>query len=418
MTATLIQANYERLESIAATFGDHAARSDGLHRHLQRQADALVDGAWQGEAAQRFHAEMSNELLPALQRLATALDEAQSITLKIRDIIRAAEEEAAALFTMEAAPEAGKGFWGHFGDFFSGIWAEGKDMVTGLWTAVTHPIETAKGLWYGITHPGELWNAIKQPYVEDWNNGRPWRAIGRGTMAIVSTIFGAKGADKMAKIARGASVADDAARIATAASRIGRVPIDDVLRITSRSSDEAVRIADGVVDAANSGRSVSGLTDDLARQSAHAIDTPSGAVADRVVLGKWKQNGIEDFYIREAADGGGIVYSTGNEAWQALDHISDPVVRRHAQWEVNRSFLQQQMDGGVPRIEYVSDDMGRILSDYSATSYDDAVQFFEQGRVGPTGDVVRFRELELLYLRDNAARLGYELVDDVWIKRP
>ncbi|MCB9126845.1 MAG: WXG100 family type VII secretion target [Ardenticatenales bacterium] len=98
MLAPIIQAKYDRLDAIAATFGDHAARSSALRSQLQRQANALVDGAWQGEAALQFHAEMSDELLPALQRLVAALDEARSVTLQISEVIRTAEEEAAALF--------------------------------------------------------------------------------------------------------------------------------------------------------------------------------------------------------------------------------------------------------------------------------------------------------------------------------
>jgi len=43
---------------------------------------------------------------------------------------------------------------GHVGDFFVGMWEEGKDMVMGLYNLVTDPIGTAKDLWHGITHPG------------------------------------------------------------------------------------------------------------------------------------------------------------------------------------------------------------------------------------------------------------------------
>ncbi|MCB0077369.1 MAG: WXG100 family type VII secretion target [Anaerolineales bacterium] len=131
MGALIIQAHYERLEQIAATFGAHAQRSAELRARLAQQADALVDSAWQGEAAQRFHAEMSRELLPALQRLAEALDEAQRVTLQIRDIIRAAEEEAAALFQGDgrapAPSDEGGGLWGSVGG-----WVHGGLDVLGL----------------------------------------------------------------------------------------------------------------------------------------------------------------------------------------------------------------------------------------------------------------------------------------------
>ncbi|MCB0079072.1 MAG: WXG100 family type VII secretion target, partial [Anaerolineales bacterium] len=101
MNAPIIQANYHQLARIATIFARHAERSGELHRNLRRQTDALVGSAWQGEAAQRFHAEMDSELLPALRRLAEALDEAKSITWQICDILRTAENEAAALFRTE-----------------------------------------------------------------------------------------------------------------------------------------------------------------------------------------------------------------------------------------------------------------------------------------------------------------------------
>ncbi|MFZ2486846.1 MAG: hypothetical protein WAZ19_01890 [Anaerolineae bacterium] len=117
-------------------------------------------------------------------------------------------------------------------------------MVTGLWNMVTDPVGTAKGLWYGITHPGELWDAIKQPYVEAWESGHPWEAIGRGTMAVVTTVLGTKGADKVAKVLKGATVADDVARVATVADDVARAGsvADDVARAGS-IMDEAGRVA-------------------------------------------------------------------------------------------------------------------------------------------------------------------------------
>ncbi len=112
-------------------------------------------------------------------------------------------------------------------------------MVTGVWNMVTDPVGTAKGLWYGITHPGELWDAIKQPYVEAWESGHPWEAIGRGTVAVVTTVLGTKGADKVAKVLKGTTVADDVARVATVADDVARAGsvADDVGRVVSTADD-------------------------------------------------------------------------------------------------------------------------------------------------------------------------------------
>ncbi|MCB0077178.1 MAG: WXG100 family type VII secretion target [Anaerolineales bacterium] len=282
-SAAVIQANYEQLEAISQRFEERAQAMGELRRGMAQRVDALRGEGWVGKGADQFVQEMEGEVLPACQRLSEALAEASKVTLQIRDILRSAEEEAAALFAgeMVAANEEGKGFWGHVGDFFSGMWAEGKDMVTGLWTAVTHPIETAKGLWYGITHPGELWEAIKQPYVEDWNNGRPWRAIGRGTMAILTTVLGAKGLDKLAKGLRGASLADDVARagnVVDDAARLGSVA-DDAARAGS-VVDDAGRMGRFVDEAGNLTSSVDDVASSILQESAERTVTQNNLISE------------------------------------------------------------------------------------------------------------------------------------------
>ncbi len=79
--------------------------------------------------------------------------------------------------------------WNGVKDFVSGFLDEGKNMVVGTYNMARHPIRTAKGLGYGVTHPKELWHTFTKPYVEDWNNGHRWRAIGRGTFAILPLIL-------------------------------------------------------------------------------------------------------------------------------------------------------------------------------------------------------------------------------------
>jgi len=242
MSGDLIQAKYEALEEMATRFGGESEVVEELNGRVQNLMRSLQNGGWEGEGSQAFFTEMENKIFPATTRLTDALEQARTVTLQIKEILQAAEVEAARPFQGDgrSADDSG-GFLSGAEDFFSGMYAEGKDMVTGLWNMVTDPIGTAKGLLYGITHPKELWNAIKQPYVDDWNNGHPWRAIGRGTMAIVTTILGAKGADKLAKALKGASVADDVARVGSLADDAGRMGsvADDALRAGSAIDDGA-----------------------------------------------------------------------------------------------------------------------------------------------------------------------------------
>lgn len=62
------------------------------------------------------------------------------------------------------------------------------DTFSGLWNTVTNPVQTAKDAWEGLQEAvddpqqalEEAWNDFKEPYVEDWENGHPGQAIGRG----------------------------------------------------------------------------------------------------------------------------------------------------------------------------------------------------------------------------------------------
>ncbi|GAB4448610.1 MAG: hypothetical protein Kow0031_31120 [Anaerolineae bacterium] len=98
MPTDLIQTNYEQCEAIAGRFARQAEQVAQLQSQLQRVLEPLRQGGWEGEAAQAFFAEMEQVALPATARLQAALVEAGRVTLKINEIMRRAEEEAAAPF--------------------------------------------------------------------------------------------------------------------------------------------------------------------------------------------------------------------------------------------------------------------------------------------------------------------------------
>ncbi|MCB0047361.1 MAG: WXG100 family type VII secretion target, partial [Caldilineaceae bacterium] len=102
MTASIIQANYEQLEQIATRFGRATEAQDRLMRTIRDRADVLTRGSWEGEGGDAFARELDGEVMPAMQRLADALQEAQRATLKMSVVIRTAEEEAARLFISDS----------------------------------------------------------------------------------------------------------------------------------------------------------------------------------------------------------------------------------------------------------------------------------------------------------------------------
>ncbi|MCB9137909.1 MAG: WXG100 family type VII secretion target [Caldilineaceae bacterium] len=98
MTAPVIQANYEQLEQVAARFGRATETQHRLMRTVRDHADVLVRGSWEGEGVSAFARELDGEVMPAMQRLAEALREAQRVTGDVAATVRSAEEEAARLF--------------------------------------------------------------------------------------------------------------------------------------------------------------------------------------------------------------------------------------------------------------------------------------------------------------------------------
>ena len=107
MSSDVIQANYEALESIAARFGQQSEMNAAMYGRLRQAVQVLEQGGWEGQGSSAFFAEMDGTIYPALQRLIDALDEAQSTTLEIKQIIQQAEEEAAAPFGGRAAEGGG-----------------------------------------------------------------------------------------------------------------------------------------------------------------------------------------------------------------------------------------------------------------------------------------------------------------------
>lgn len=105
-----VRYQYDNLEGFARQFSDHAADAQQVRTRLSQQLAVLEDGGWVGEGAKRFSAEMREQILPALDALARALDGANGAILRAAEMMREAEAEAAALFrAVDNAMEASGG---------------------------------------------------------------------------------------------------------------------------------------------------------------------------------------------------------------------------------------------------------------------------------------------------------------------
>ena len=102
MPSPRVRADHESLERMAADLG---AQTDSARRSLQvlqRQAEVLRAGDWVGKGAREFDREMTEAVLPALRRLATALESSQQVVVRISQTLRQAEADAARVLRGDA----------------------------------------------------------------------------------------------------------------------------------------------------------------------------------------------------------------------------------------------------------------------------------------------------------------------------
>lgn len=98
MTAEIVQANFEQLNSISQRLNRQAQMVGQLVQTIRQTYQPLRDGGWKGQAADSFFNEMEASVFPTFQRLITVFDTAQTVTNDISKTFKSAEEEAASLF--------------------------------------------------------------------------------------------------------------------------------------------------------------------------------------------------------------------------------------------------------------------------------------------------------------------------------
>jgi WXG100 family type VII secretion target len=92
MSSDVIQAKYDELETIARQFAQRAQLIGELRSQLQRSAQPLEQGGWQGRGSAAFFREMTGQIFPATLRLRRALEDGSAVTLQASEIMRRAEQ--------------------------------------------------------------------------------------------------------------------------------------------------------------------------------------------------------------------------------------------------------------------------------------------------------------------------------------
>ncbi|MCA0354788.1 MAG: WXG100 family type VII secretion target [Chloroflexi bacterium] len=109
MAADIVQHKADDMEQVGSRFQKLHDQQVQMESMIRQMYEQLRNGGWQGDAAQAFFAEMTDEVFPTLKRLQTALTTASAVTKQISQIFGQAEEEAAKGITFDGsgAPSGG-----------------------------------------------------------------------------------------------------------------------------------------------------------------------------------------------------------------------------------------------------------------------------------------------------------------------
>jgi WXG100 family type VII secretion target len=93
-----IRADYDKLGQVASRFDKQAQQINEMIRKVKADFQKLEQGGWIGRGADAFFQEMRGTVLPASQRLESALKTGSQVTKEIIQHVRSAEEEASSPF--------------------------------------------------------------------------------------------------------------------------------------------------------------------------------------------------------------------------------------------------------------------------------------------------------------------------------
>ena len=99
MSAEEIRADYDQLAQVASRFTNQSQQIQQMTQNVQRSMETLRSG-WEGRGSQAFFNEMQGKVLPGVNRLHQALQQAARVTQQISNTVRQAEDEASAPFKM------------------------------------------------------------------------------------------------------------------------------------------------------------------------------------------------------------------------------------------------------------------------------------------------------------------------------
>jgi len=95
----IIRADYDQMPQVSKKFEREAANVKRSIDSLKRTIEVLKGGDWVGEGANAFYREMESEVLPAMQRLLTALEMGSGVIQAIVRLLHETEQAIGGLFS-------------------------------------------------------------------------------------------------------------------------------------------------------------------------------------------------------------------------------------------------------------------------------------------------------------------------------
>jgi len=97
MAQDKFQVKYDELDQLAGMFSSESGQVSEVIGKLKSAIENMRD-KWIGEGAQKFFNEMESEVLPALGKLQSALNEGATKTKQMAGLVHEHEEQASNLF--------------------------------------------------------------------------------------------------------------------------------------------------------------------------------------------------------------------------------------------------------------------------------------------------------------------------------
>lgn len=98
MAVEIVQADHDVLANISQRFDDQSDQVRAQYDKIMQQLQVLQNGAWEGPNADKAFEIFEGTLLPAVQRLSKALDQASQTTKQVSKMMKDSDEEMKGLF--------------------------------------------------------------------------------------------------------------------------------------------------------------------------------------------------------------------------------------------------------------------------------------------------------------------------------